>query len=191
MLARIGNAQPQARLDGFLVQRMVPTAGCIELLAGIADDPVFGPVILFGQGGTAVEIIDDSAVGLPPLNPLLARAQMARTRVWRLLQGYRDKPPAAIDAVADVLIRLGRLAAEHPEIRELDINPLLADASRRDRGRRPDPRRAGGARGLSPGDRALPEGAGRPRRGCATAPRSTCARSGPRTSRCCTISSRI
>ena len=124
MLARVGGANRQARLDGFLVQRMVPTAGRTELLAGIADDPVFGPVILFGQGGSAVEIIDDSAVALPPLNPLLARAQMMRTRIWRLLQGYRGNPPAALD---EVLIRLGRLAAEHPEIRELDINPLLAD----------------------------------------------------------------
>jgi acetyltransferase len=127
MLARVGKTRPQARLDGFLVQRMVPTGTSIELLAGIADDPVFGPVVLFGHGGTAVEIIDDSAVALPPLNPLLARAQMTGTRVWRLLQGYRDKPPAAVDAIADVLIRLGRLAAEHPEVRELDINPLLAD----------------------------------------------------------------
>ena len=61
---------------------MARADNAIELLAGIADDPVFGPVILFGQGGTAVELIDDSAVALPPLNPLLARAQMARTRVW-------------------------------------------------------------------------------------------------------------
>jgi acetyltransferase len=127
MLARIGATIPQVRVGGFLVQPMVRTDNGIELLAGIADDPVFGPVILFGQGGSAVEIMDDSAVALPPLNPLLARAQMTRTRVWDLLQGYRHKPPAAVDAVADVLIRLGRIAAEHPEIRELDINPLLAD----------------------------------------------------------------
>jgi acetyltransferase len=127
MLARIGNANPRARLDGFLVQRMVRSDDGVELLAGIADDPVFGPVILFGEGGAAVEIIDDSAVALPPLNPLLARAQMMRTRIWRLLQGYRDRPPAALDAVAEMLIRLGQMAAEHPEIRELDINPLLAD----------------------------------------------------------------
>jgi acetyltransferase len=128
LTARVHKAQPRARLDGFLVQQMVRRPGAIELLAGLADDPVFGPVVVFGQGGTAVEIVDDSAVGLPPLNPLLARAQMTRTRVWRLLQGYRDRPPAAIDAIAEVLIRLGQLAAEHPEIRELDINPLLADA---------------------------------------------------------------
>ncbi len=126
---RVRKAQPEARLDGFLVQQMVRRPGAIELLAGLADDPVFGPIVVFGQGGTAVEIIDDSAVGLPPLNSLLARAQMTRTRVWRLLQGYRDRPAAAIDAIGDVLIRLGQIAAEHREIRELDINPLLADAA--------------------------------------------------------------
>jgi acetyltransferase len=128
MLARVKKAQPAARLDGFFVQRMVRRPEALELLAGLAEDAVFGPVVVFGQGGTAVEVVGDSAVGLPPLNPLLARAQMGETRVWRLLQGYRGKPPAAIDAIADVLITLGQIAAEHPEIRELDINPLLADA---------------------------------------------------------------
>jgi acetyltransferase len=83
---------------------------------------------VFGQGGTAVEVVGDTAIGLPPLNQPLARDQMARTRVWRLLQGYRGKPPAAIDAIAEVLIRVGQIAADLPEIRELDINPLLADA---------------------------------------------------------------
>jgi acetyltransferase len=128
MLARLRRAQPEARLDGFLVQRMVRRPAALELLAGLADDAVFGPVVVFGQGGTAVELVDDIAIGLPPLNPLLARAQMRETRIWRLLQGYRDRPPAAIDAIAGVLMTLGQIAAEHPEIRELDINPLLADA---------------------------------------------------------------
>ena len=141
---------------------MARVDNAIELLAGIADDPVFGPVILFGQGGTAVELIDDSAVALPPLNPLLAHAQMARTRIWRLLQGYCDKPPAAVDAVADVLIRLGRLAAEHPEVREFDINPLLADPTgviALDARIRVAP---APVRSLPSGDRALPERAGGP-----------------------------
>ncbi|MGC2414648.1 MAG: GNAT family N-acetyltransferase, partial [Stellaceae bacterium] len=125
---RVAKAQPGARLDGFLVQQMVHRPGAIELLAGLAEDPVFGPVVVFGQGGTAVEVIDDSAIGLPPLNALLARAQMMRTRVWRLLQPYRGRPAAAIGAIGEVLIGIGQLAAEHPEICELDINPLLADA---------------------------------------------------------------
>ncbi|HTQ35066.1 MAG TPA: bifunctional acetate--CoA ligase family protein/GNAT family N-acetyltransferase [Stellaceae bacterium] len=128
MVARIRRERPEARLDGIMVQRMIERPGAIELLAGLSNDAVFGPVVVFGQGGTAVEIVNDSAIALPPLNPLLARAQMERTRIWRLLQAYRGKPAAAIDAIAQVLIRLGQLAADHAEIKELDINPLLADA---------------------------------------------------------------
>ena len=93
----------------------------------MVDDPLFGPVILFGQGGTAVEVLDDGTLELPPLNTALARAQIARTRVYRLMQGFRNQPPVDIDAVADVLIRLALLVAEHSSIAELDINPLLAD----------------------------------------------------------------
>ena len=129
LLARVRAAQPQARINGVIVQQMVRRPGAIELLVGLSEDPVFAPVIVFGQGGTAVEVLQDSAVALPPLNLLLARGQMMQTRVWRLLQAYRGKPAAAIDAVAEVLIRVGQLAAEHAEIRELDINPLLADAA--------------------------------------------------------------
>lgn len=86
MLDRVRAARPEARIDGILVQQMIERPGAIELLAGLNDDAVFGPVVVFGQGGTAVEIVRDSAVALPPLNPLLARAQMERTRVWQLLQ---------------------------------------------------------------------------------------------------------
>ena len=128
MANRVGKARPDAPIAGFFVQQMVSRSKAVELLAGLGEDAVFGPVVVFGQGGTAVEVIRDSAVALPPLNLALARAQMARTRVWRLLQGYRGVPAAALDAIAEVLIRLGQLAADHPEIRELDINPLLADA---------------------------------------------------------------
>jgi len=128
MLATVRAACPAARIDGVLVQQMIHRPGAVELLAGLGDDAVFGPVVVFGQGGTAVELVHDSAIALPPLNALLARSQMMRTRVWRLLQAYRGKPAAAIDAIAEVLIRLGQLAADHGEIRELDINPLLADA---------------------------------------------------------------
>jgi acetyltransferase len=128
MLERAGAARPGARIDGLLVQPMVRRPGAVELLAGLVGDPVFGPLVAFGQGGTAVEIMDDNSLELPPLNALLARRLMARTRVWRLLQAYRGKPAADIEAVVGVLIRLGQLAADRPEIRELDINPLLGDA---------------------------------------------------------------
>jgi acetyltransferase len=129
MLERVKTARPGARLDGFLLQPMVHRPGAVELLVGLVEDPVFGPLVAFGQGGTAVEVLHDMSLELPPLNALLARRLMARTRVWQLLQGYRGKSPANIEAVVEVLIRLGQLAADNPEIRELDINPLLADAA--------------------------------------------------------------
>ena len=102
-------------------------AGAVKLFAGLVDDPVFGPLVAFGQGGATAGILYDTSLELPPLNELLARRLMARTRVWRLLQGNPGKPDANIAAIAEILIRLGQLAADHPEIRELEINPLLAD----------------------------------------------------------------
>ena len=128
MLARIATALPAAHVDGFLIQEMAVRPRALELIVGLNVDRVFGPVVLFGHGGTAVELIGDTALELPPLTGGIAKALMARTRVWRLLQGYRGSPPAAIDAVADVLVAIGALAVGHPAIRELDINPLLADA---------------------------------------------------------------
>jgi len=129
MLTRVTRARPEAQLDGFLVQQMVRLPGAIELIIGVVDDPVFGPVVMFGHGGTAVEQIQDTTLALPPLNEALAHALMARTRVWRLLQGYRGRPAAAIDVVAEILIRVAQIAVDHPEIRELDINPLFAGAT--------------------------------------------------------------
>jgi len=127
MLERIAASNPQARVDGFLVQEMA-RPGALELIVGVSVDEVFGPVVLFGHGGTAVEYIADTALELPPLDLELARAQMARTRVWRLLQGYRSTPAADLGAIAEVLVRVGRLAIDHPTLAELDVNPLLADA---------------------------------------------------------------
>jgi acetyltransferase len=89
---------------------------------------VFGPILLVGHGGVAAEVIDDKALALPPLDPVLAEDALSRTRVDRLLRGYRDRPPAARAAVCDVLVRLSQLIADVGEIAELDINPLLADA---------------------------------------------------------------
>jgi acetyltransferase len=125
----ISARQPAARLDGFMVQKMIHRPQAIELILGLACDALFGPMIMFGQGGTAVELLQDTTLELPPLNDALARAQMARTRIWRLLQGYRGQPPADIAALSMVLIRLSQLAADQPEIVEIDINPLLADAT--------------------------------------------------------------
>jgi acetyltransferase len=100
-----------------------------ELIAGVAEDKVFGPVIVFGQGGTATEVIGDRAIGLPPLNPLLAEDMIRQTRISRLLYGYRDRPPADTDAIALTLVRLSHLVSTLERVFELDINPLLADPS--------------------------------------------------------------
>ncbi len=127
MLRSAASLRPGARIDGFMVQPMIERTGTHELIVGIAEDPVFGPIVLFGAGGTSVEVVNDKAIGLPPLDPLLARAMMARTRIDRLLAGYRDRPAADRDALIDVLIRVAWLAATQREICELDINPLLAD----------------------------------------------------------------
>jgi len=128
MLRRVGEVQPQARIEGFSVQAMARRPGAQELILGVVEDQQFGPVVLFGQGGTAVEVVRDKAVALPPLNLALARSLMAETRVHRLLQGYRDRPAADLDAIALALVDLAQLAADFAEIAEIDINPLLADA---------------------------------------------------------------
>ena len=127
MLERVKAAQPDAGIDGFSVQAMARRPHAQELIAGATIDPVFGPVILFGQGGTAVEVLADRAIALPPLNRLLAKDLVSRTRVAQLLAGYRDRLPARLDAIADVLIGISQMLADLPELIELDINPLLAD----------------------------------------------------------------
>jgi acetyltransferase len=129
MLARIAQALPDARIEGFMVQPMIRRPGATELIVGVTCDAVFGPIIMFGHGGTAVEQLRDTALELPPLNDALARAQMARTRVWRLLQAYRGQPEADIAGLARTLVRVAQLAADCAEIAELDLNPLLADAA--------------------------------------------------------------
>ena len=128
MITRVGELAPEARLDGFTVQNMALRPGAHELIVGVATDPIFGPVILFGHGGTAVELVADRAVALPPLNAALAQEQMRRTRIYRLLEGYRDRPAADLDAIALTLIQISQMIIDLPEVIELDINPLLADA---------------------------------------------------------------
>ncbi|HYG05251.1 MAG TPA: bifunctional acetate--CoA ligase family protein/GNAT family N-acetyltransferase [Stenotrophomonas sp.] len=127
ILRRARAALPQAGIGGVVVQPTVVRPKARELIAGIADDPTFGPVIVFGRGGTAVEVINDRELALPPLDLRLAHELIGRTRVSRILKAYRDVDAADERAVATVLVKLAQLAADLPEILELDINPLLAD----------------------------------------------------------------
>jgi acetyltransferase len=128
MRQRVARDAPQAHVLGFTVQAMVRRPAARELIAGIAGDPVFGPVLLFGEGGTAVEVRRDRAVALPPLNESLARGLIHETRIGGLLAGYRGKAPANEAAIVDTLMKVSRIACDLPEVAELDINPLLADA---------------------------------------------------------------
>jgi acetyltransferase len=123
-LARLA---PHAALQGFAVQAMADRPGALELIAGMASDPVFGPVILFGEGGTAVELHARHAVALAPVNDALAKDLVSRAGMDVLLGGYRGSKPADTAAVRDVLQKVSRLACEQPLLAELDINPLLVD----------------------------------------------------------------
>ncbi|MCP4144995.1 MAG: bifunctional acetate--CoA ligase family protein/GNAT family N-acetyltransferase [bacterium] len=129
MLQRINNAYPDSHLEGFSVEPMVKIQHAYELIIGMIEDADFGPVMVFGQGGTAVEVINDKALGFPPLNMKLATEMITRTRVHKLLQGYRGFPAANLQAIAMTLIKVSQLVIDNPQIVELDINPLLVDDS--------------------------------------------------------------
>lgn len=119
--------RPDARIRGVIVQPMVHRADSRELIAAIADDPLFGPVVVFGRGGTAVRIVDDLAVALPPLDLRLAHELIGRTRISRRLKAYRGVAAADERAVALVLVKLAQLATDVPQIRQMSLNPFLAD----------------------------------------------------------------
>ena len=127
MRERIGQLRPDAKVAGFTVQRMARRPRAHELIVGAATDPIFGPVVLFGHGGTAVEVIRDRAVALPPLNMGLSAELISRTRIARLLAGVRDYPAVDMAALQLVLVQVSQLIADLPEIVELDINPLYSD----------------------------------------------------------------
>jgi acetyltransferase len=127
ILDRARAAKPGARITGIAVFPMIVRPKARELIVGVADDPTFGPVIVFGQGGTAVEVISDKALALPPLDLALARDLIARTRVSRILKAYRNVPAADERAIELLLVKLAQLVADFPEIREIDLNPVLAD----------------------------------------------------------------
>jgi len=120
--------RPDARVDGVTVQRMIKAKDAIELILGIKKDPVFGTVMMVGMGGTGAELLADRALGFPPLNERLAKRMLESLKMWPLLNGYRGRPPVNVARLTEVLIRLSYLAADYPEITELDINPLLVTA---------------------------------------------------------------
>ncbi|WP_447952820.1 bifunctional acetate--CoA ligase family protein/GNAT family N-acetyltransferase [Sphingopyxis chilensis] len=127
METRIRAQMPGARIEGFAVETMIERPHSHQLIAGIATDPVFGRLLVFGAGGTAVEILADKVLALPPLDDVEAHAMIAATRISKLLAGYRNEPRANVEAVAAAIDALAAMVVDLPDITELDINPLLAD----------------------------------------------------------------
>lgn len=128
----INNAKrlrPQANITGVLVEAMLTANHARELMAGIVRDPVFGPTVVFAAGGTDAEVLHDRALDLPPLNANLVTSMIARTRVARTLGAFRDAPPIDMHALEALLLRVSEMACALPWIDELDINPLIADAT--------------------------------------------------------------
>ncbi|GAA0291868.1 bifunctional acetate--CoA ligase family protein/GNAT family N-acetyltransferase [Rhodovulum strictum] len=127
VLGRVARTAPEARIEGFAIQPMVLRPNARQLMMGIACDPLFGPVLVFGEGGRAVELVRDHIVTLPPLNMALARQMIARTRLSPRLDAHGLRPAANRDAIAEALVRLSAMLVDNPEIVACDINPLFCD----------------------------------------------------------------
>jgi acetyltransferase len=127
LLARVAQRRPDARLDGVLVQAMAG-AGAVELLLGLVHDPQFGPLVVVGFGGIYVEVFDDTATRLAPVDPTEARRMLEELRMAPALHGARSRPPVDFDALAATVSRFSRIGLDVPELAELEINPLLAGA---------------------------------------------------------------
>ncbi len=125
MVKTAAEKRPDAKIEGVTVQRMVDTKDAVELILGTKKDPTFGTVMLVGMGGTSAELFKDKRLEFPPLNESLAQQMLESLQIYPLLEGYRGAPRKNIEKLVEVLIRMSYLAADYPEIKELDINPLI------------------------------------------------------------------
>jgi acetyltransferase len=127
MMATVRRLEPNARINGVTIQKMAGKRNGRELYIGVVTDHLFGPAISFGAGGTMIELINDRAVELPPLNQFLARRLVARVRSAGTLGEWRGAPPVQREAVEHMLLRVSEMVCELPQLREMDINPLIVD----------------------------------------------------------------
>ena len=127
LVEEVGHKYPDAKISGVTIEPMYVSPHGRELLIGVTNDAVFGPVISFGAGGKQVEVLRDSAVALPPLNTFLIERMINQTRIATLLDKFRDMPAINMDALVQVLRRVSEMVCELPQIQALDINPLIAD----------------------------------------------------------------
>ncbi len=125
MVKTAAEKRPDARIEGVTIQIMVNTKDGIELIVGTKKDPIFGTVMLVGMGGVTAELFKDNRLEFPPLNEQLAHQMLKSLKIYPLLKGYRGDTPKNINKLIEVLIRMSYLAADYPEIAELDINPLV------------------------------------------------------------------
>jgi acetyltransferase len=126
LIKRANAYNPNAKIIGVTVQPMIEQKG-YEIIIGGKTDPVFGPVILFGMGGVAVELFKDYSIGLPPLNITLIRRMMEETKVYQLLKGYHNRPPVNLKRLDETILLFSKLLIDFPQIKEIDINPLLVN----------------------------------------------------------------
>ena len=124
VMQRATEYDPNAEIQGVTVQSMIKTRG-YEVILGAKNDPLFGPVILFGMGGIGVELYKDVAIGLPPLNQTLARRIMEETKVYQLLKGFRNMPPANLKLLEELMVLFSQMLVDFPQLKEVDINPLF------------------------------------------------------------------
>jgi acetyltransferase len=129
MVQRVARLQPQARINGVTVQKMARARRGREVCVGLVTDAPFGPVITFGAGGTMIELINDRSMELPPLNQFLARHLIDRARVAETLGEWRGASPANREALEQLLLRVSEMVCELPQLREMDINPIIVDES--------------------------------------------------------------
>jgi acetyltransferase len=129
IISNAASHRPDARIDGVSLQPYVHRAD-YELLVGAKRDENFGPVLVFGLGGVFTEVVKDRNIGLPPMNRLLARRLMQETRAYKLLSGYRSRPPADMVRLEEMLIRLSQLVIDFPQIKEIDLNPVVVKDGR-------------------------------------------------------------
>jgi len=124
IIQRARQYKPEAEIQGITVQKMIKKKG-YEVIIGAKRDPLFGPVILFGMGGVGVELFKDFSLGLPPLNQTLVRRMMEETKVYQLLKGYRNVPPANIKLLEETMVLFSQMLVDFPQLKEVDINPLF------------------------------------------------------------------
>ena len=129
IISSVRKFKPDARIEGVTIQPYFSNAD-FEILLGAKRDAGFGPVILFGMGGIYTEVLKDRALGLPPMNRLLARRLMQQTKAYTLLKGYRNRSAADMEQLEEMIIRLSQLLIDFPEIAELDMNPVMIKAGK-------------------------------------------------------------